>query len=135
MKHAAQGFDGHQRRHGGEVLVAMEGYNGWARPLDTLVRAHGYRLFNINNLKLARFKEIFPAASKSDPVDARKGLELFQLSDHLPLARGVLQEVGEIPQTHAMLKRLSRRRRELVEEKTRICLAQCLEYFVPRVRA
>jgi len=29
--------------------VAMEGYNGWARPLDTLVRAHGYRLFNINN--------------------------------------------------------------------------------------
>ena len=127
MKHAALGFDsffaridGHQRRHGGEVLVAMEGYNGWARPLDTLVRAHGYRLFNINNLKLARFKEIFPAAAKSDPIDARKGLELFQLSDHLPLARGVLQEVGEIPQAHEMLKRLSRRRRELVEEKTRI---------------
>lgn len=127
VKHAALGFDnffaridGHQQRHGGEVLVAMEGYNGWARPLDRLVRAHGYRLFNINNLKLARFKEIFPAASKSDPIDARKGLELFQLSEHLPLARGVLQEVGEVPQAHAMLKRLSRRRRELVEEKTRI---------------
>ncbi len=102
------------------MLVAMEGYNGWARPLDTLVRAHGYRLFNINHLKLARFKEIFPAAAKSDPIDARKGLELFQLSDHLPLARGVLQEVGEIPPAHEMLKRLSRRRRELVEEKTRI---------------
>ena len=42
-------IDGHQRRHGGEVLVAMEGYNGWARPLDTLVRAHGYRLFNIRD--------------------------------------------------------------------------------------
>ena len=88
--------------------------------LTLFVRAHGYRLFNINNLKLARFKEIFPAAAKSDPIDARKGLELFQLSDHLPLARGVLQEVGEIPQAHEMLKRLSRRRRDLVEEKTRI---------------
>lgn len=66
------------------MLVAMESYNGWARPLDTLVRSHGYRLFNINNLKLARFKEIFPAAAKSDRIDARKGLELFQLCDHLP---------------------------------------------------
>jgi hypothetical protein len=38
----------------------MEGYNGYARPLDGLVRQRGYRLYNINNLKLARFKEIFP---------------------------------------------------------------------------
>ncbi len=127
VNHASQGFDdffsridGHQRRYGGEVRVAMEGYNGWARPLDTLVRTHGYRLFNINNLKLARFKEIFPAAAKSDPIDARKGLELFQLGDHLPLARGVLQEVGEAPLAHVMLKRLSRRRRVLVEEKGRV---------------
>jgi hypothetical protein len=64
----------------------MEGYNGCARPLDAMVRRHGYRLYNINNLKLARFKEIFPGAAKSDRIDARKGLELFQLSDHLPLA-------------------------------------------------
>jgi transposase len=127
VTHGSPGFDdffaridSHQRRYGGEVLVAMEGYNGWSRPLDTLVRTHGYRLFNINNLKLARFKEIFPSAAKSDPVDARKGLELFQLGDHLPLARGVLQEVGEVPLEHAMLKRLSRRRRVLVEEKGRV---------------
>jgi hypothetical protein len=53
----------------------MEGYNGWARPLDSLIRARGYRLYNINNLKLTRFKEIFPGAAKSDRIDARKGLE------------------------------------------------------------
>jgi hypothetical protein len=75
----------------------MEGYNGYARPLDTLVRAHDYRLFNINNLKLARFKEIFPAAAKTDALDARKGLELFQLRDHLPMAGDVLQEVRATP--------------------------------------
>jgi len=38
----------------------MEGYNGYARPLDSRVRQRGYRLYNMNNLKLARFKEIFP---------------------------------------------------------------------------
>jgi len=75
----------------------MEGYNGWARPLDTLVRARGYRLFNINNLKLARFKEIFPAAAKTDRIDARKGLELFQLREHFPMARGVLQARTQTP--------------------------------------
>ncbi len=66
-----------KRRFGCPVAVAMEGYNGYARPLDTLVRARNYRLFNINNLKLARFKEIFPGVAKTDEIDARKGLELF----------------------------------------------------------
>lgn len=109
-----------QQHHGGAVSVAMEGYNGWARPLDTLVRSRGYRLFNINNLKLARFKEIFPAAAKTDRIDARKGLELFQLCDHLPVATGVLQEVAATPLANEKLKRLTRRRRALVEEKTRV---------------
>ena len=74
------------------VAVAMEGYNGYARPLDSMVRQRGYRLYNLNNLKFARFKEIFPGSAKSDRIDARKGLELFQLSDHLPLAREVLKK-------------------------------------------
>ena len=98
----------------------MEGYNGYARPLDSMVRQRGYRLYNINNLKLARFKEIFPGAAKSDRIDARKGLELFQLSDHLPLAKEVLQEVRGTPQENEILKRLTRRRRRLVNERVRV---------------
>lgn len=97
------------------VSVAMEGFNGYARPLDSLVLARDWRLFNINNLKLARFKEIFPGAAKNDEIDARKGLELFQLSKHLPLAKGVLQEVAATPQENNILKRLTRRRRRLVQ--------------------
>jgi hypothetical protein len=81
----------HEQRHACPVTVAMEGFNGYARPLDRLVRARNYRLYNINNLKLARFKEIFPGAAKTDAIDARKGLELFQLRDHLPLAKDALQ--------------------------------------------
>lgn len=110
----------HQRERECGVAVAMEGYNGYARPLDSLVRSRGYRLYNINNLKLARFKEIFPGAAKKDRIDARKGLELFQLSDHLPLAKEVLQEVRGTPKENEVLKRLTRRRRRLVNERVRV---------------
>ena len=99
------------------VDVAMEGYNGWARPLDGQVQRHGYQLYNVNNLKLARFKEIFPAPAKSDLIDAHKILELFQLQDHLPLAKGVLQAVLPVPDANRRLKRLTRRRRQLTNEK------------------
>lgn len=109
-----------ERNYGCPVAVAMEGYNGYARPLDTLVRTHNYRLFNINNLKLARFKEIFPGAAKTDDIDARKALELFQLRDHLPIAKDVLQEVKATPQENDILKRISRRRRRLVNERVRV---------------
>jgi transposase len=102
------------------VRVAMEGYNGYARPLDSMVLARGWQLYNINNLKLARFKEIFPGAAKTDVIDARRGLELFQLQDHLPMAKDVLQIVAEPPQENKMLKRFSRRRRRLVNERVRV---------------
>jgi len=105
IPHRPEGFqyffsriESHRKEKGYPVAVAMEGFNGYARPLDSLVRARGYRLYNINNLKLARFKEIFPGVAKTDPIDARKGLELFQLRDHLPLAKEVLQEVAAVPQ-------------------------------------
>lgn len=101
----------------GTVSVAMEGYNGHARPLDRMIQATEYRLLNINNLKLARFKEIFPGAAKTDPIDSRKGLELFQLQRTLPLAKNILQEVYAIPQANQELKRLTRRRKRLVKER------------------
>ena len=127
IRHRREGFqeffsriEKHQKAQGCKVAVAMEGYNGYARPLDSLVRQRGYRLYNINNLKLARFKEIFPGAAKKDRIDARKGLELFQLRDHLPLAKDVLQEVTGSPKENEVLKRLTRRRRRLVNERVRV---------------
>lgn len=110
----------HARQLGLPVAVAMEGYNGYARPLDERVLLHGYRLFNVNNMKLARFKEIFPGPAKSDPVDARKMLEMFSLKDKLPLAREALQEVAPVPQVNVQLKALTRRRKQLVNERKRV---------------
>ena len=125
IPHCRQGFDRfferveHHRR-GLAVAVAMEGYGGHARPLDKEILRRGYTLMNVNNLKLARFREIFPAPAKTDELDARLILDLFRLDEHLPLSRGALARVCEVPEVNQRLQRISRRRRELVEEKVRV---------------
>jgi len=124
LAHTPEGISGFfrklksfEKKHSLPVVVAMEGYNGYARPIDSQVLVHGYKLFNVNNLKLARFKEIFPAPAKTDPIDAWKIFELFSMKDTLPMAKNALQEVGAIPEENQKLKRLTRRRRSLVKEK------------------
>ena len=102
------------------IAIAMEGYNGWARPLDKLILQKRYKLYNVNNVKLARFKEIFPAAAKSDSIDARKIVELFSLQKHLPAAKEVLQEIPTPDESNTKLKKLTRRRRQLVDERIAI---------------
>jgi transposase len=142
IAHRVEGFEDffsrierHRKGNSYGVAVAMEGFNGYARPLDSMVRQRGYRLYNLNNLKFARFKEIFPGAAKSDRIDARKGLELFQLRDHLPLAKEVLQEVSGTPHENEVLKRLTRRRRRLVKERVRVVnnLQADLQAVCPRL--
>lgn len=127
LAHTAAGFAGFfsriERLRGTDkaaVSVAMEGFNGWARPLDSAVLAHGWKLYNVNNLKLARYKEIFAAPAKTDAIDARRILELFHLRGDLALARGVLQQIVALTQEAERLKRLTRRRRQLVNEKVRV---------------
>jgi transposase len=110
----------YKEHHQLPVVVAMESYNGHARPIDKQVLKEGYRLINVNNHKLAQFKKVFPGASKSDVVDTQKMFELFTLRDHLPLAKSALQEVMPIPEINEKLKRITRRRRLLVNEKVRI---------------
>lgn len=110
----------HKNHYQLPVVVAMESYNGYARPIDKCVLAKGYKLLNINNHKLAQFKRVFPGAAKNDVIDTRKMFELFTLQDHLPLAKNALQEVIPIPENHEKLKRITRRRRTLVNERIRV---------------
>lgn len=104
------------------VTVAMEGHGGYARPLDARVLMRGWRLFSVNNLKLARFKEIFPAPAKTDALDAKRMLELFQLQDRVPMARAVLQEVAPVGPVEQRLKATTRRRKQLVEDRMRLSM-------------
>lgn len=109
-----------EKRYELPVVMAMEGLGGWARPLDRMIQQRGYELLNVNNVKLARFKEIFAAPAKSDKIDTRKILELMHMREVLPLAKRVLHQVGVIPLENEQLKRFTRRRRQLVDEKIRV---------------
>jgi len=102
------------------VSVGMEGYGGWARPLDEMVIGKGWTLLNVNNLKLARYKEIFPSPAKTDAIDARKILELMRLRPLLPQAKDILNAVIPAPQVNHDMKLLTRRRRQLVNERTMV---------------
>ncbi len=141
IDHNQKGFAGFFERigkHGsGDVRVAMEGYNGWARPLDQQVLARGWRLFNVNNLKLARYKEIFPAPAKTDDIDARRMLELFAFDGQRCLGRQVLQEVTAGSAAQRQLKYLTRRRRQLVRDRVRRLtrLSGDLQAVCPDLRA
>lgn len=110
-------FERIDRYRADDVRVAMEGYNGWARPLDQQVLDRRWRLYNVNNLKLARYKEIFPAPAKTDAIDARRMLELFAFDGQKSLAREVLQEVTQPTNQQRELKYLTRRRRQLVSDR------------------
>jgi len=43
----------YKHQSNGDVSIAMEGYNGHARPLDSMIQSRNYKLLNVNNLKLA----------------------------------------------------------------------------------
>ena len=115
VEHHADGFSQfferiatHEHRHRLPVSVAMEGYNGWARPLDGQIQRRGWQLYSVNNLKLARYKEIFPAPTKTDAIDARRILELFQLSAHVPVRRGLSLSYDTVgPSIHLAVQRLN----------------------------
>lgn len=144
IKHTQNGFDilfnqidKYNKDHQYEVQIAMEGYNGWARPLDQKILQKGYTLYNVNNVKLARFKEIFSNNSKTDTIDARKILQLLVMKRHLPMTDDVLQEVHISQVIHPQLKKLTRRRKQLIKEKLSLCnrLSSDLSAMAPELRA
>jgi hypothetical protein len=54
IEHRIEGFqeffsriEKHRKKKTYSVAVSMEGYNGYARPLDSMVREQGYRLYNL----------------------------------------------------------------------------------------
>ena len=51
----------HREELGLPVAVAMEGFNGYARPLDQQIRQQGYDLYNVNNLKPAPWNKSIPS--------------------------------------------------------------------------
>lgn len=129
ISHTPEGIDFFFKRleeikstHQLPIHVAMEGYNGYARPIDSYVLEHGYRLFNLNNVQLANYKKLVRKRAKSDPVDSWKMVDLFRfheinMRESKTNQTNVIQEVFQIDDVNVKLKRLTRRRSDLVQEK------------------
>jgi transposase len=126
VEHTGPGFEGfferveRQRRCGEQVLVLAEGSGGWLRPLDGLMQQRGYRLWQINQCKAARFRETFSGPAKTDRLDAERGLQLLELRRHWAGPGTVCEPVRRAGPVHRHVRALTQRRRRLVQEKTRL---------------
>jgi len=82
IPHTTEGFDHffqrvehHREKLELPVAVAMEGFNGYGRPLDRLIQQKGYRLFNVNNLKPAPWNKSIPCIPRGKLGSKRCSLE------------------------------------------------------------
>ena len=110
-----------EERAQGEIAFAIEGKNGYGAPLDRLLLESGFKLYNVDNLKLRRFRDVFGAEWRNDRRDAKMLAKMLKLKDHMD-AEGekAFIAVEKTPAVHEKLRILSRHQQSLIDEKTRI---------------
>ena len=110
-----------EAREGCKISFGLEGKNGYGAPFDRILGKRGFSLYNIDNLKLKQFRNIFGAEWKSDRRDARMLAKLMRLRGQLNGDREkAFIPIGKIPIVHERLKVLSRHQQTLTDEKTRM---------------
>ncbi len=70
-------------REKGTVEFAMKGKNGYGSPFDRILIEKGFALYNVDNLKLRRFKDVFGAEWRNDRRDARMLAKMLKLREHV----------------------------------------------------
>ena len=110
-----------EAREGSKISFGIEGKNGYGAPFDRILGKGGFSLYNIDNLKLKRFRNIFGAEWKTDRRDATMLAKLMRFREQL---NGDKEKafilVEKTPITYDRLKILSRHQQTLVNEKVRI---------------
>lgn len=108
-------------REKGTVEFAMEGKNGYGAPFDRILIEKGFTLYNVDNLKLRRFKDVFGAEWRNDRRDARMLAKMLKLREHVDNEKEkAFIEVGKSPVVNEKLKIVSRHQQSLINEKTRL---------------
>ncbi len=103
------------------IEFAMEGKNGYGTPFDRLLIENGYRLYNVDNLKLKRFKDVFGAEWRNDRRDAKMLAKMLKLREYVDKGKEkAFIEVTKMPSVNEKLKILSRHQQSLINEKIRI---------------
>jgi transposase len=113
-------FKGIEESQQGEITFAIEGKNGYGAPFDRMLMENGFKLYNVDNLKLRRFREVFGAEWRNDRRDAKMLAKMLKLKDHVDAEEKAFIAVEKTPVVHEKLRILSRHQQSLIDEKVRI---------------
>lgn len=105
----------------GVVSFAIEGKNGYGAPFDRILIGRGFTLYNVDNLKLKRFRNVFGAEWRSDRRDAKMLAKMLKLRNYLNSEDDkAFIPVEKTAKVNEKLKVLTRHQQTLIEEKTRL---------------
>jgi len=114
-------FKNLEGQHQGEIAFAIEGKNGYGSPFDRMLIEGGFKLYNVDNLKLRRFRDVFGAEWRNDRRDARMLAKMLKLKDHMDAEEEkAFIAIEKPPAVHEKLRILSRHQQSLIDEKIRI---------------
>ena len=110
-----------EKKEKGEISLALEGKNGYGAPFDQLLINQGFTLYNVDNLKLKRFRQAFAGEWRDDERDALMLSKMLKLKDHIDSQREkVFIKIEKPSPVTESLKLLSRHQQTLIDEKVRL---------------
>ena len=110
-----------EKKEGGKISFALEGKNGYSNPLDRILLDQGFTLYNVDNLKLKRFREAFAGEWRDDERDSLMLSKMLKLKDYIDSKREkVFIKIEKPSPLTESLKLLSRHQQTLIDEKVRL---------------
>jgi len=110
-----------EKKEGGKISFALEGKNGYSNPLDRILLDQGFTLYNVDNLKLKRFREAFAGEWRDDERDSLMLSKMLKLKDYINSEREkVFIKIEKSSLITESLKLLSRHQQTLIDEKVRL---------------
>jgi len=109
-----------EKQEGGKISFALEGKNGYSAPFDRMLLDKGFILYNVDNLKLKRFREAFAGEWRDDERDSLMLSKMLKLKDYINSPREkVFIKIEQPSLITESLKLLSRHQQTLIDEKVR----------------
>jgi len=110
-----------EKKEGGKLSFVLEGKNGYSAPLDRILLNQGFTLYNVDNLKLKRFRQAFAGEWRDDQRDSLMLSKMLKLKDYINSEREkVFIKIEKPSLLTESLKLLSRHQQTLINEKVRL---------------
>jgi len=101
-------------------IIGIEGENGLASPLDQILVSQGWEVYNVNSIKVDRFRDLCGAPYKTDKYDANLITRLLEIRRIVKeKGNSGLQLISTKNRQREELKLLSRYQQHLIEDLVR----------------